>query len=190
MSNEFLYILGIFAAFLGFVTLEDARRKFGNVTPMKYFWALVGWYGVYHKFGDLYPYSGNDRLTALAFLFLGISPLLGVAIFKDQGKIMKGILRGALFLAVLVSVALGFQMITGVSSMVPGLILGVLAATLTVIPFKSIWEARKQAEKDQERREAQERVEQALQEQETAKREERTSRTQEFLQRMINDRKE
>ena len=49
-------------------------------------------------FVDLYEAGGNLRLSALAFLFLGLSPLLGFVLYWEDGKIIKCLLKAVGFI--------------------------------------------------------------------------------------------
>jgi len=88
------YLSAFLSVFLGFVVIEDARRKQhwenGKSNPMKFLWAgFALYFGVYMNFLNCIASGGFLVLVAFSYLFLGISPLLAFLFYHDQGRIIK-----------------------------------------------------------------------------------------------------
>ena len=135
MPDDFLFVLfGLIAAYLGFRNLEQARNR---LKPMAFFTALLGWWGLVRFFPGLAAIDGERGLVALAFLFLGLSPIIGFVLYWEEGKIIKILFKLILFFLVLVGVAAlarhEFQFDLRVS-----LAMGFLGGLIATLPYRKL----------------------------------------------------
>lgn len=129
--------LGVAAAFLGFVNLENARRGL-ILRPLAIFWALVAGYLFVTSVGDLAGAAGSEALAGLALLFCAVSPLLGWLWWGRGGKIRRGLLRTALFLLLTTGGLLAWSAVLGTNAAAVGL--AVLTGLLPFLGLGKRWQ--------------------------------------------------
>lgn len=134
MTDPWLHILGIFAAFLGFATLDSARRG-RRLRPLTFFWSGLALYLVYvNQLTPTLDSLDGETVAALGLLFCAASPVIGWGWWGQHGRIRRRLLR---FVGFVVLLAVSFVVWTLILGPVAeAAILAVLTAGLPFLPIR------------------------------------------------------
>ena len=181
MTDGMLLAAGAVSGFLGFVNLDDARRRDG-LRATSLFWAVLAGYAAADH-ADLRHADGALRLAWWGLAFHAASPLLAVFLWGRDGAILRGFGRVLFFLTTSLVAFLAWRQITEIEH---ALILGLATGALTLLPWRTFRSKLRGRRAAQHRRDEERRRKDEMREEEARKRR-LEDRQEELLQAMIED---